>query len=150
MQAIHHVFTIAAPPERVYESLSTTPGLAHWWTTEVGGSSLRLGDVIEFTFGAGFDPLMRITVLEPPERVSWEFVGGHDNWEGSSFEFHLERAPQGTLVRFWQYYGRALSDDDFGIYNYNWGYYLESLRLFCETGAGKPFRPENRVSSAAP
>ena len=150
MQAIHHVFTIVAPPERVYEELTTTPGLAGWWTTEVGGSSLRLGDVIEFTFGDGFDPAMRVTVLEPPEWVTWEFSGGHDNWEGSTFEFRLERASEGTFVRFWQHYGRALSDDDFGIYNYNWGYYLESLRLLCETGVGKPFRPEGRIRSAAP
>jgi hypothetical protein len=26
-------------------------------------------------------------------------------------------------------------------YNFNWGYYMESLRLLCTTGAGKPFVP---------
>ena len=31
-----------------------------------------------------------------------------------------------------------LDDDAYGIYNFNWGYYLESLRLLCTT-AGKPF-----------
>jgi hypothetical protein len=25
-------------------------------------------------------------------------------------------------------------------YTYSWGYYLESLRRCCETGAGKPFQ----------
>ena len=28
----------------------------------------------------------------------------------------------------------------YGIYNFNWGCYLESLRLYCETGTGKPFQ----------
>jgi hypothetical protein len=45
----------------------------------------------------------------------------------------------GTLVRFWQYYARELSDDAYGNYNFNWGYYLESLRLLTSARAGKPF-----------
>jgi hypothetical protein len=43
-------------------------------------------------------------------------------------------------VRFWQEYATELSDDAYGTYNFNWGYYLESLRLLCTTGAGKPFQ----------
>ncbi len=144
MQAIHHVFTIAASPARVYDALTRTEGLAGWWTTEVAGSS-EVGGVIDFTFGGDFDPAMRVTALEPGSRVAWELAGGHPNWEGSTFEFRLEGNDAGTLLRFWQYYGRKLSDDDFGIYNYNWAYYLESLRLLCETGQGKPFRPDRQL-----
>ena len=33
-----------------------------------------------------------------------------------------------TRLRFTQDYAVELSDDDYGIYNFNWGYYLESLR----------------------
>ena len=146
MQAIHHVFTIAASPAQVYESLATIEGLADWWTTEVGGRP-DVGSVIDFTFGGDFNPGMRVTALEPDAGVGWELAGGHSNWEGSTFEFRLERTGSGTLVRFWQYYGRTLSDDDFGIYNYNWGYYLESLRLLCETGRGKPYRPPARAEA---
>ena len=47
-------------------------------------------------------------------------------------------------MRFWQHYARELDDDSYGIYNYNWGYYLESLRLLCETRAGKPFEPPDQ------
>jgi hypothetical protein len=36
---------------------------------------------------------------------------------------------------------RLGADDYCGVYNVNWGYYLESLRLLCVDGAGKPFRP---------
>ena len=46
----------------------------------------------------------------------------------------------GTIVRFRQDYARELSDDDCRTYNFNWGYYLESLRLFSNTGSGKPFQ----------
>jgi hypothetical protein len=44
-----------------------------------------------------------------------------------------------TRLRFWQDYAIELDDDAYGIYNFNWGYYLESLRLHCTTGQGKPF-----------
>ena len=146
MQAIHHVFTIAAPPARIYRALTTIDGLSGWWTTEVGGSP-EPGATITFTFAGDFNPRMRVRELEPDRRVAWEFAGGHANWDGSTFEFQLERSDAGTLVRFWQFYGRALSEDDYGIYTYNWGYYLESLRLLCETGQGKPFQPAQRARS---
>jgi hypothetical protein len=45
----------------------------------------------------------------------------------------------GTRLRFWQEYAVELADDYYGAYNFNWGYYLESLRLLCATGTGKPF-----------
>jgi uncharacterized protein YndB with AHSA1/START domain len=148
MQAIHHAFDVAAPPAQVYDALTTTAGLAGWWTTDVKGAAAQVGGVVGFTFRMGFDPAMRVRTLEPGLRVVWEFVDGHPNWQGSTFEFQLEPSAAGTRVRFWQHYGRSLSDDDFGVYNYNWGYYLESLRLLCESGQGKPFEPEGRVSAA--
>jgi hypothetical protein len=29
-----------------------------------------------------------------------------------------------------------------GSVNFNWGFYLDSLRLYCEEGKGKPFDPK--------
>jgi hypothetical protein len=70
--------------------------------------------------------------------VAWKCVGGVEQW-ADSFRFELEDRDGATRVRFRQDYATELSDDDYAIYNYNWGYYIESLRLYCETGKGKPF-----------
>jgi len=43
------------------------------------------------------------------------------------------------LISRWQD-AVELADDYYGVYNFNWGYYLESLRLLCVTGTGKPFQ----------
>ncbi len=43
---------------------------------------------------------------------------------------------------FAQDYARELSDEVYGTYNFNWGYYLNSLKQFCETGTGTPFAPK--------
>jgi hypothetical protein len=41
---------------------------------------------------------------------------------------------------FFQDYARELSDEVYGIYNFNWGYYL-NLKQLCEKGIGAPFTP---------
>jgi hypothetical protein len=95
---------------------------------------------VDFTFGGDFNPEMRVTELDPPFLVGWECVGGHEPWAENTFRFVLESKGSGTVVRFWQEYARELSDDAYGTYNFNWGYYLESLRMFGESGTGKPFQ----------
>ncbi len=36
----------------------------------------------------------------------------------------------------------------YGNYNFNWGWYLASLKRLCETGQGNPFSPPNGASEA--
>ena len=139
MKTIHHVFETAAPPEKVFSALTSTEGLSGWWSTRVTAEA-AVGAVVAFTFGGDFNPRMRITKLDPPALLSWECVGGHEPWAQNTFRFELAPRGGGTVVRFWQDYARELSDDAYGTYNFNWGYYLESLRLLTETGTGKPFQ----------
>ena len=81
--------------------------------------------------------------MEGPQAGSrWRCVGGHEPWADNTFRFQLVDLDGGrTRLRFWQEYAVELPDDAYGTYNFNWGYYLESLRLLCVTDAGKPFRP---------
>jgi hypothetical protein len=100
----------------------------------------EVGGVVDFTFGGDFNPDMEITELEAPERLVWTCVRGHEPWADNPFRFELAKNDNGrTRLRFWQDYATELDDDAYGVYNYNWGYYLDSPRLLCETGTGKPF-----------
>lgn len=139
MKTILHLSDVAASPEKVFAALTSTDGLAAWWTTKVTGDAGADG-VIDFTFGEdSFNPDMRVVELEPPSLVAWKCVDGVEQWADNTFRFELEDRDGATRVRFRQDYATELSDDDYAIYNYNWGYYIESLRLYCETGTGKPF-----------
>jgi uncharacterized protein YndB with AHSA1/START domain len=144
MRTIHHVLDVAAEPAAVYEALTEEKALARWWTTKVSAASAVGGNVV-FTFVPDFSPVMKITALEPATLVEWQCTGGVEQWAGDTFRFELATSPAAagnsplTRVRFWQQYATELSDDDYGTYNFNWGYYLESLRLLCSEGAGKPF-----------
>ena len=138
-QIIHAVHIHAAPPD-VFQALTTAEGLRQWWTTQVQAEE-REGGVISFTFAADFHPRMKQTRLDLDLRVEWLCVSGHPNWQDNTFTFALEDRKGETLLMFSQGYARELSDEVYGIYNFNWGYYLNSLKLLCEKGAGVPFTP---------
>ena len=152
MNLIHHLFDIQAPPERVFRSITTADGLASWWTTKVRADSAEVGSLFLFTFGGPFNPQLRITRIEPRSRLVWEGVSGHDAWGSTTIEFSLDPIDNGTMVRFWHQMGLELPEDAVASANFNWGYYLDSLRLFCETGEGKPYRsgdPTARVGATS-
>jgi predicted ester cyclase/uncharacterized protein YndB with AHSA1/START domain len=138
MQTILHTVDINAPPERVFDALSTQRGLAAWWTPKVK-ADIRVGGRVDFTFGRTFNPIMLITALERPKRIAWKCVGGHEPWSDNLFQFEIEQRRDGSVLFFRQEYSRQLSDEEYGRYNFNWGYYLDSLRLLAESGAGKPY-----------
>jgi len=142
MKTIHHVLDIEAPSSTVWASLTDAQGLAGWWSTEVDAPAAAVGAAVRFTFGGDFNPVMEITSLDAPTELHWRCVVGHEPWQDNTFRFQLAKQDGHTRLRFWQEYAVELADDYYGIYNFNWGYYLESLRLLCVNGKGKPFDPK--------
>ena len=140
MKTIIHAVHIHASQQQVYEALTTPEGLSEWWTTQVSVEPYT-GGVVHFTFHGDFHPQMQQSVLEPHRVVHWTCVSGHPNWQDNTFAFTLEDRKGETLLQFVQEYAQELSDETYGTYNFNWGYYLNSLKLLCETGTGTPFVP---------
>lgn len=138
MKEIIHTVEIAAAPADVERALTKQDGLAAWWTRGVAVD----GDRISFTFEKGFNPVMRVEQHEPEKLVTWAPESGAEPWMGSTIRFELGEREGKTGILFRHRYGQDLPDEMFGVFNFNWGYYLESLRLLCETGSGKPFQPE--------
>ncbi len=139
MKTIHHVVDIDAAPGRVWAALTERDGLAGWWGTKVATDPAAVGTRAYWTFGGDFNPVMETIALDDGREVVWRCVAGHDPWQDSTFRFLLAERDGATRLRFWQEYAVELADDYYGVYNFNWGYYLESLRLYATTGTGKPF-----------
>jgi len=137
MKSILHTVDIQATPDVLYRALATENGLAGWWSTRVR-AQMRVGGFIEFAFVPTFNPRMELTALEEPRRVAWRCVGGHEPWADNTFSFEVEARGDGAILFFRQDYSRELDDEEYGRYAYNWGYYLHSLKLLCETGVGRP------------
>jgi uncharacterized protein YndB with AHSA1/START domain len=139
VKVIHQVVDIDAPPAKVWWALTDPAGMAGWWSTKVDSPAVAVGAVTHWTFQEDFNPVMEVTALDPQSELGWRCIGGHDPWKDNTFRFQLEGLDDGrTRLRFWQDYAVELDDDAYGVYNFNWGYYLESLRLLCVNGAGKP------------
>jgi uncharacterized protein YndB with AHSA1/START domain len=140
---IHHVFDVQAPAEMVFTAVTTVDGLSRWWTTSVQADGAQPGSRFQFAFRGAFNPQLRITEIESPSLVAWEGIDGHDAWGPTSLRFEFAPINEGTEVRFWHQMGADRAGDSVARANFNWGYYLDSLRLLCETGFGKPFQSGN-------
>jgi uncharacterized protein YndB with AHSA1/START domain len=140
MASIKHLFHINASKEKIFEALTTIEGLANWWTNKVNGNA-KVGSVIEFRFGDFGGPDMEIKELKPNELVTWECVGGAEDWIGHIFSFHLDTNDNKTRVRFEQS-GWKETNDFYASCNFSWGRYMESLRQYCQTGKGEAFGSE--------
>lgn len=137
MYDIKHLVTIDAPISVVYMALTEQEGLAGWWTTDTVANP-RVGSIAGFRFGDQYHNTMRIEVLEPDSRVEWVCLDGNPEWVDTTIVFALEAQDGSTVLRFTHGAWREMTDF-FGACNYNWGFYMRSLKAYCETGKGTPF-----------
>ena len=140
MPSIKHYLLINAQPEKVYSAITKTGGLKGWWTVEAKTDE-KVGGTAEFIFGDRYFNKMKITNLEPDKKLEWECLEGDKEWIGTTFLFDLEEKDESTILRF-SHNNWKEDTDFFASCNYNWGYYLKSLKQYCETGKGTPFSEE--------
>lgn len=140
MAAIKHLLIINSSPEKIYSALRTKEGVASWWTeqTEIGN---KVGDLNIFDFGDRHHNEMKISKLIPSKQVEWECLEGDKEWIGTKLIFEIEEKDEGSVLKFNHDDWRE-ETDFFASCNYHWGYYMRSLKLYCETGKGTPFQNE--------
>ena len=110
----------------------------NWWTpqTEIGN---EIGDINIFDFGNRYHNEMKIVDLQPNKRVKWKCLAGDKEWIGTNFVFDLEEKDGETILRFEQKNWKD-ETDFFASCNYQWAHYMRSLKQYCETGNGTPFK----------
>ncbi len=140
MTSIKNLFHINSPKEKVYKAISTIDGLSNWWTTQTTGED-KVDGIIQFRFGDFGGADMKVTDMKPNESISWECVGGPDDWIGTTFTFKLDENDGKTRVRFEQA-GWKEANDYYASCAFSWGRYMESLRQYCQTGNGEAFGSE--------
>ncbi|MGW4094598.1 SRPBCC family protein [Nocardia sp. NPDC004750] len=145
MVDILHKVGIESPADEVYAALTTTEGLAGWWTADTKGNGGELGDLLEFRFAAGgFD--MRVRELDPGKRVLWEVVGGPDEWIGTQVDWSLDQAGDYTTVLF-AHRGWKEPVDFMHHCSTKWAVYLLSLKSLIETEKGAPHPHDVKIDS---
>lgn len=150
MDILHRV-GIKAPQEDVYRALTTTEGLAGWWTVDVKGDG-DAGGELQFRFrldhepnpdAQGFD--MSVVASRPAEHVAWEVVSGPAEWVGTQVGWDLRTEGDFTIVMFAH---RAWREPVEFMHHCStkWATFLLSLKSYLETGRGAPAPDDLRIS----
>jgi uncharacterized protein YndB with AHSA1/START domain len=129
---ICHDFPIAAPPQRVFEVICSSAGLAAWWTKASEGSP-GPGNRYRLYFGPTYDWTAIMRRYQPTDLVEWEILNSDDDWKGSRVGFQLRPEGAGTLVQF-HHTGWPSANAHFRTSCYCWAMYLRLLKRYIETG----------------
>ena len=138
MADIKHHLVINSPAEKIYKAITEKEGIAGWWTNQVKIKP-EVGFIAEFDFGNRYHNEMIIAELIENKKVEWECIEGDEEWIGTRFIFELENKDKTTVLRFSQVDWKAATDF-YASCNYQWGFYMTSLKNYCETGKGQPFQ----------
>ena len=135
MHDIMHLVRIHAPPERVYQAITTADGLQQWWTRDAAIEA-KVGAAGEFGFyGRRFVAKVTVEALDPAARVRWQVVNAA--WPAPDIAFDLKAAAKDTTLVF-AHRGFPRADDAYASATTRWGLYLLSLKRYLETGKGMP------------
>jgi uncharacterized protein YndB with AHSA1/START domain len=131
MPDILHRVGAAAPPQRVYQALTTLEGLRGWWIADTQGDP-RPGGTIDFGFTD-----MQVVESAPDRRVRWRCTRGPQEWVGTEVTFDLSPKEGQTFVVF-KHSGWKEPVEFMHHCSTKWAIFLMSLKSLIETGTGNP------------
>ena len=137
MADILHQVGIQASQDALYSALTEQAGLQSWWSEHSviepsAGSMARISfynNAVVFEF--------RVEELVPGESVVWKIVGGPPDWVDTTITWNLSPEEGQTILDF-AHRGFASTEGNFASVNYNWGWYITSLKFLLEKRKGMP------------
>jgi uncharacterized protein YndB with AHSA1/START domain len=136
-----HAVEIEAAAGDVYRAITTSEGLASFWTPDSEAAS-EVGGISRFGFsGAPVDLRMRIESLEPGRRVEWTCVGDFPHWDGTRVSWSIGPRAEGDGVAVLFSHAGWPADQPEAEYagvNHAWGRILDALKGYVETGEPQP------------
>ena len=137
-----HAVEVEASEDTIYQALTTSKGLASFWTPQ-SEAEPSVGSVAVFGFSSAPVPLkMRVDGLEPGKRVAWTCQGDFPQWAGTTVTWELSPAVEGSgiTVSFrHEGWGPDYTDMEYAHVNLAWGQIVGRLKAYCETGTPQPF-----------
>ena len=132
---------ISAPAETIFDAISTTTGLASFWTTD-STAEPSVGSVARFGFG-GPKLQMRVDQLDPGRRIAWTCLTEFPMtryWEGTTVTWELSRKENGGVNVLFQHgsWPAELPQTELAATAYTWALILGALKAYAETGKAEP------------
>lgn len=142
MADIYHDFPIFAPPDRVFEAISTPKGLDNWWTVRSSGEP-RVGAEYKLDFGPDYMWSAVVRTCVPDRKIDWEMTKTDADWQGTHVGFELLPKADYTQVKFY-HKGWPEVNDHYRTSTFCWAMYLRILKRYIEEG--EMVRYEDRLN----
>jgi len=125
-----------APPEAVFDALTTLSGLAGWWAP-VSGSGTEGGE-LRFTMGYQEPLVIHVDTARRPATVIWSVLACAflPDWVGTTPSFTLSPADTGGCDFQFQHRGLTPQLECYSECRKGWDHFLPSLREYVESGRG--------------
>ena len=137
MADILHDFPIFAPPEQVFEAITSPEGLAMWWTERTAGEPTP-GTTYELGFGPSYQWRAAVRKRIPPAEIEWEFTQADADWLGTRVGFRLVPKGNHTQVHF-HHTGWPEVSAHYRTSSFCWAMYLRLLKRYVEHGEVVPY-----------
>jgi len=148
--AIALAVSVNAPPDRITEALSTTEGLASFWTAD-SHAEPQTGSVARLGFG-GPELQLRVDRLTTGHRIEWtclnDFPMPPGRWAGTTVTWDLTSGDSGVeLLLQHGNWPAAIAQTELAGTAYTWALVLTALKGYAETGTPQPvFSPHAKDS----
>ena len=137
MPDILHDFPIQSTIARVFEGVSTSAGLDHWWTERSSGEP-GLGAEFELWFGPEYDWRAVVSGWAPPLAIEYRLTRAEPEWLGTRVGFNLREQAGATQVQFY-HAGWPERSEHYRISCFCWALYLRILRRYLEHSEEVPY-----------
>lgn len=140
--------SIHASSSDVFNAL--TSGIPKWWTKEFKGQSRNMLDEFTVRFGSSYKTMLIVGVIQDT-RVVWECLDAMidlpelDNkseWEGTRMGWTIDEQDSFTDLTL-MHTGLTPELECYNVCEKGWNAYMQSLKLYLETGTGKPYHRSN-------
>lgn len=137
MPDVLHDLPIKAPLVRVFQAVSTAPGLDCWWTKRSAGKPAE-GAEYELWFGPEYDWRAQVTRCVPDSEFELQMTRADADWIGTRVGFHLKERNGATWLQF-HHTGWPSANEHYRISCNCWALYLRILRRHLEFGESVPY-----------
>lgn len=136
MATAYHFIDIETNWKKVMECFLGVEGIKGWWTQDARLHSTS-PKIYALNFGSEYHNKMQVE-KESENFVQWRCIEGAEEWKGTSLKFNVEQVSENESILRFQHDEWREPTDFFASCNTIWGYYMESIKSYCEQGKGTP------------
>jgi activator of HSP90 ATPase len=134
MADVLHQVGVNSSSKELYEILTTEEGLQSWWSqhSDIDGAKVTVS-----FYNGMVTFVLNVAESVPGEKVVWEVEGGPPDWADTTITWTISEHEGQTMLHL-AHSGFASTAGNFAAVNYNWGWYVTSIKFLLEKGEGMP------------